>query len=1066
MPERAPESLPSASFAPGEQVGRFELLRELGRGGFGIVFEARDLQLGRLVAIKSMRAHRHDAPEADWAARFKIEAQAVARLNHPNIVTLYDHGVHRTVPFLVLELLAGETLQERISRGPLPALAALELVVQVVRALVHAHHLGIVHRDLKPANVVLGRDGVVSVLDFGLAQVRDALEAPPVKHDAARFSSLPGAGTVSFMSPEQSRGEAEDERTDIFAIGVMLRVALGDELSVALRPSTERSALLEGGREAQGAPSLPPAGRQIPKPLAEVIRRATALAPRDRFSTSAELLEALVAARLALGDGAQRAGWPRRRHLLLLLGAAIALGAVAAALGPGSARLATPPALSTPPQGLPAAATSSAPRRAIAILGFENLAGRPEAAWLSTALGVMLKTELSAGEQLRAIEAGNLTRAAKAPVDEASSGTGALATLGTRLAADYFVSGSYLLVAGDSDQPARIRIDLRLQGAQSGETLAVIGEQAALAELTGLSTRLGAALRQRLGVGPLTSIQEKQVRASLPSQIAVVRLYAEGLARLRSFDNSAARELFRQAVALEPGFPMAHLALAEVLWTLGDEAPARIEAKRALALSEELPPAERLLVEGRYWETAGEAYKAVEVYERLFRDYPDDADHGFRLLRAQWRAGNPAAMASTLERLHRLSPAANEDLRIFQGEARLATVQDDRRHALAAAQALIARGRAEGAQALVYEGVLFEGAEHRNRGAYELALRSFREGLAIGRAIGDNTAVVGAQVNIAVALVDQGRLREARKSYAAIDAVAGEVRGALAVRLVGLGSVALRQGNLAGARSRFAAGLEAARKSEGHKYAVAQARQQLANWAHAAGELVLANELAGSALQAFRGLDWPAEVAFTLSALGATLAAQGDRAGARARVEEALAIWQRRDSPVEVARSRSALASVALDDERAAEAEALAQQALEMFERAPPLGDERALARAVLAEALWALGKQAEAQRVVGQLEASEGATSGRSERLEVRLRVALARALVLDDPSAVQGALALASRAGLAEVALRARLLSATLAKGAGRRRLLRQVAADAAARGFATIARKARAALGERVQ
>ena len=160
----------TGALRPGAVVGHFEILGELGRGGFGIVYEARDRRLGRLVAFKAVRpGPREEAPQrAEWLAR---EAEAAARLDHPNIVTVHDVGTGEAGPYIVMERLHGETLRERLDRGPVPSAEAHRIIREVARGVAHAHACGVVHRDLKPGNVFLRRDGGVKVLDFGLARM-------------------------------------------------------------------------------------------------------------------------------------------------------------------------------------------------------------------------------------------------------------------------------------------------------------------------------------------------------------------------------------------------------------------------------------------------------------------------------------------------------------------------------------------------------------------------------------------------------------------------------------------------------------------------------------------------------------------------------------------------------------------------------------------------------------------------------------------------------------------------------------------------------------------------------
>ena len=204
--EEEPPSLP-----PGTVIGRFEIVRELGRGGFGVVYEARDRDLGRQVAVKVVRPGRIK----EEAGKVSREAEVIARLAHPNLVTLHDVGQSDGRPFLVFELLRGRTLDLRIEEGPLPVQEAVHVATEVARGLAHAHAEGVIHRDLKPANVFITNKGQVKILDFGMAHA----------FGRRRLSG----GTPAYMAPEQWEDAPEDERTDVFALGVMLyRMLTGD----------------------------------------------------------------------------------------------------------------------------------------------------------------------------------------------------------------------------------------------------------------------------------------------------------------------------------------------------------------------------------------------------------------------------------------------------------------------------------------------------------------------------------------------------------------------------------------------------------------------------------------------------------------------------------------------------------------------------------------------------------------------------------------------------------------------------------------------------------------------
>jgi WD40 repeat protein len=259
MPERALSEVPTSSaFADpggardGPQVGevlgeRFEVTGALGRGGFGHVYAARDLDLGRAVALKLVGLRRRHARDADreW---FDNEARATARLNHPNIVTLFDWGVWRGCPYLVLERLHGEPLSKRILRGALPEHDAIRIARAVAGGLAHAHAAGVLHLDLKPQNIFLTSDGGTKILDLGLAQI-DAAAHPGRALASASASQprTPGGGTPGYMAPEQRDAGVVDARADLFALGVVLF-----EMIEGHRPELDPG---EAGASTPGAPT-------------------------------------------------------------------------------------------------------------------------------------------------------------------------------------------------------------------------------------------------------------------------------------------------------------------------------------------------------------------------------------------------------------------------------------------------------------------------------------------------------------------------------------------------------------------------------------------------------------------------------------------------------------------------------------------------------------------------------------------------------------------------------------------------------------------------------------------
>ena len=208
----------------GTKLGPYEVLSPLGSGGMGEVYRARDTRLGREVALKVLPADRLADPAR--RARFEQEARAVARLNHPHIVTIHEIEREGDTDFIVMELVPGKTLDALIPRQGLRLGEALRLAIPLADALAAAHGAGIVHRDLKPGNVMVTPEGIVKVLDFGLAKLVRADTADSAEETAEAGAPLTRAGTVAgttgYMSPEQARGEAVDARTDVFAFGAVL----------------------------------------------------------------------------------------------------------------------------------------------------------------------------------------------------------------------------------------------------------------------------------------------------------------------------------------------------------------------------------------------------------------------------------------------------------------------------------------------------------------------------------------------------------------------------------------------------------------------------------------------------------------------------------------------------------------------------------------------------------------------------------------------------------------------------------------------------------------------------
>ena len=289
----------------GRKLSHYEILNDLGAGGMGVVYRAHDTRLGRDVAIKVLPT---DRPLSETARkRFQREALAASALNHPNIITIYEVGSEDNTDFIVMEYVRGATLSSLLKKRPLGLAEATRYCVQIAEALAKAHASGIIHRDLKPGNIMITEDGLVKVLDFGLAKF-DASAATKdnegVDSDtAAKEFTLtqPGmiTGTVAYMSPEQARGERVDARSDIFSFGIVMFEALSRHLpfpgpnSIALLHNLHFSPPRDLG---QLAP-------KVPKPLVSLISRMLEKKPEKRIQTMAEVATDLRKQAPGLVDG-------------------------------------------------------------------------------------------------------------------------------------------------------------------------------------------------------------------------------------------------------------------------------------------------------------------------------------------------------------------------------------------------------------------------------------------------------------------------------------------------------------------------------------------------------------------------------------------------------------------------------------------------------------------------------------------------------------------------------------------------------------------------------------------
>jgi serine/threonine-protein kinase len=585
--------------APPRTVGRYVVERELGRGGMGSVYAARDPELGRKIAIKLIHAERPGPSDPDRSrARLLREAQALARVTHPNVVAIYDVGTFEGQVFIAMEYVEGSTLTDWLAGEPRTPSEIVSMLVQAGRGLAAAHAQGVVHRDFKPDNVWIGSDGRARVLDFGLARatcpveaeppgtdlrVRDPTRSPPPTAALAGPLTEPGRflGTPAYMAPEQLKRGPVDARTDQFSFCVALHQALHGELPFAGKGASELLAAIEQRRIAEG-----PNARRVPARVRRALRRGLSPDPADRFDSMDRLLVALE----------RRPATNRRR---VATAGALALLAAAALLAQ----------MERGGDGVPGRAI-----RSLAVLPLEPLAEKPGQGpdYVPEEITDGLTMTLAQIKALRVISRTSAMRyvGRKLPLSQ----------IARELKVDALVEGTVAWLG------ERVRVSVHLVDGRNDRQLWAESYEADVRDLPALQRELARAIADRIRI-ELTPGERTRFAASRQVSPLAYEAYARG----RYFWNKRTAEgfqkalgYFTEAISRDPGYALAYAGLADtynVLALFGvlqsEEAcpQAKRAALRALELDDGLAEAHTSLA--RYYENYERDWAAAEREYRL-----------------------------------------------------------------------------------------------------------------------------------------------------------------------------------------------------------------------------------------------------------------------------------------------------------------------------------------------------------------------------------------------------------------------------------------------------------------
>jgi non-specific serine/threonine protein kinase len=579
----------------GQTVLHYRVDRRLGGGGMGEVYLAEDTRLGRQVALKFLPPDARQNEES--RARLMREARAASALRSPNIAVTYDVGEQDGALFIAMEYVEGETIADRLARGPLPVADAIDVASQLADALEEAHGRHIVHRDIKSANLMQTRRGLVKVLDFGLAKVEVPTGAEARLQSTPVQVTSPGliVGTVSYMAPEQLLGDVVDHRADLFSAGVVLFEMLAGRLPFTGRTLAELSSRILNDE----APSLPQLNPAVPLELEAIVRKALQKRPEFRYQSAADLHADL-------------------HHV-----------------GKRTAALASP-----------AVATGE---RSIAVLTFANVTREAADDWIGTGIAETVTADLKKVQHLAVIGRSQVFELLKNIPGGGDTADERLAIeIGRRLGAWWVVSGAYQRL-GD-----RIRITAQLVEVLTSTLIRTVKIDGGIGEIFELQDRvvfeLSRSLDLKLGRDEADAIERDETRS-----VEAFEAYSRGVLNLRSAGRDAidrAIALFERAVELDPDYAVAWAALGGAynlkgtflsLPELQHKAIERL--RRALALNPQLANAHVWLAGSLL--SLGEVDEGVVALREAERLDPENADVHQWLARAywMWRGMVPEGMA-------------------------------------------------------------------------------------------------------------------------------------------------------------------------------------------------------------------------------------------------------------------------------------------------------------------------------------------------------------------------------------------------------------------------------------
>ena len=718
---------------------RYQIVQMLGQGGMGAVYKATDVELNRTVAVKVIRPDL--ARDKAIVDRFKQELLLAHQVTHRNVIRIYDLSEADGMKFITMEYVEGENLLTLIhEKKKFSPSEAVEIMQQVCRALEAAHSVGVIHRDLKPQNIMRDRTGRIVVMDFGLART---LEGEGMTQSGALV------GTMEYMSPEQALGKPLDQRSDIFALGLIFYEMLTGQMP--FKADSTIASLIR--RTQERVSPVSDHDNSIPRSVSNIVTKCLERDIDLRYKTAAELLADLetwqgkrAGATLSfepkIGPWGRTIPWPW-----------ITAALIAVVLAIGGYRFRDKLLQPSPGQ------TSVGPAVSLAILPFRNASGDPSFDWLGPSLADMLTTDVGQSAHLRTVSPDRLHQVLQdlhiAP--NSSFDPTMLRRIAEFSSADVVVFGQYARFGN------QVRIDATLQDLKNNRTVSVKADASSEKDIPAAFDKLADSVRQSLA---LSNDVLKELKASSyqPTSTSIVALrdYNQGIGLLREGKNVEARKHFEAATKADSAFALAFSKLAQTDSNLGYDAEAERSAQRAVSLSQNLPQAEKYLLLAIQAQITKNIPAAIKAYETIAEASPENADVQSALAALYEQAGDFAKAGEYNQKILKANP---KDINATLAMGRLAIKGDNAQGALDPLNRALTLSVQLDNQEQKAATLHAMAVAYRMLNKPEDGLRNDEEALAIWRSVGQKRGIASSLNEIARTEVLLGKNKEALGNF-------------------------------------------------------------------------------------------------------------------------------------------------------------------------------------------------------------------------------------------------------------------------------------------------------------